>query len=90
MSELSMHELEAEIGEVLPEREALSAIAIGRGNHATQINNHNTTNNVTSHVTTVNANDFSNATAVRLRQHGHLLGPPDRRRERLSLLILTV
>jgi hypothetical protein len=63
MSELSMHELEAQTGEVLPEREALSAVAIGFGNHATQINNHNTTNNLTSHVTTVNASDSSNATS---------------------------
>ena len=31
MSELSMHELEAELGEVLPEREALSAIASAGG-----------------------------------------------------------
>jgi hypothetical protein len=54
MSELSMHEMEAELGEVLPEREALSAIAFGRGSHATQV----------THVTNVNANDFSNATAV--------------------------
>ena len=63
MSELSMHELEAQTGEVLPEREALSAIATGFGTHATQINNHNTTNNLSSHVTTVSASDSSNATS---------------------------
>jgi hypothetical protein len=54
MSELSMRELEAELGEVLPQREALSAIAFGPRSHATQV----------THVTHVNANDFSNATAV--------------------------
>jgi hypothetical protein len=59
MSELSMHELEAQTGEVLPEREALSAIAIGSRNHATQINNHNTTNNITSHTTTVSSSNSS-------------------------------
>ena len=45
MSELSMHELAAELGEVLPEREALSVgFAFGSFNHRTTINqNHITT-----------------------------------------------
>jgi hypothetical protein len=54
MSELSMRELEAQTGEVLPEREALSAIAFGPRSHATQV----------THITNVHANDFSNAIAV--------------------------
>ena len=50
MSELSMHELEAQTGEVLPEREALSVgVAIGSFNHRT------------THITAVNANNASNA-----------------------------
>ena len=56
MSELSMQELEAQHGEVLPEREALSVgFAIGSFNHRTTIN-HNTT-----HVTTVTASNSSSA-----------------------------
>ena len=46
MSELSMHELEAQIGEVLPEREALS-VFVGSFNHHTTIN-HNTTHTTTA------------------------------------------
>ena len=39
MPELSMHELEAQTGEVLPEREALSAAFVfGSRNHVTQVN----------------------------------------------------
>ena len=46
MSELSMRELEAQTGEVLPEREALSAYFVfGPHNRITQV----------SHTTTVNA-----------------------------------
>jgi hypothetical protein len=60
MSELSMHELEAQTGEVLPEREALSVV-IGSFNHRTNIN-HNTTNNTTTvHTTTVTATNNSSA-----------------------------
>jgi hypothetical protein len=33
MSELSMHELEAQTGEVLPEREALSRVTVINGGH---------------------------------------------------------
>ncbi len=56
MSELSMHELEAQHGEVLPEREALSVgFAVGSFNHRTTINN------TTTHVTTVTASNSSNA-----------------------------
>ena len=54
MSELSMHELEAQTGEVLPEREALS-VFVGSFNHHTTIN-HNTT-----HTTTVTATNSSSA-----------------------------
>jgi hypothetical protein len=56
MSELSMHELAAELGEVLPEREALSVgFAVGSFNHRTTINqNHITT-------TTVNGTNTSSA-----------------------------
>jgi len=50
MSELSMHELEAQTGEVLPEREALAVgFAFGSFNHNT------------NHVTVVNTNNGSNA-----------------------------
>jgi hypothetical protein len=50
MSELSMHELEAQTGEVLPEREALSVgFAIGSFNHRT------------THITNVNAGNSSTA-----------------------------
>jgi len=60
MSELSMHELEAQTGEVLPEREALS-VFVGSFNHRTTIN-HNTNNNTTTvHSTTVTASNSSNA-----------------------------
>src|SRR6476620_11225564 len=56
MSELSMHELEAQTSEVLPEREALSVgVAIGSFNHRTTIN-HNTTNNI-NHTTTVTSSN---------------------------------
>jgi hypothetical protein len=56
MSELSMHELAAELGEVLPEREALSVgFAIGSFNHRT------TVTNTTTHVTSVNATNASSA-----------------------------
>jgi hypothetical protein len=52
MSELSMHELEAQTGEVLPEREALSAYFVfGSHNRITQV----------SHTTTVTATNASNA-----------------------------
>jgi hypothetical protein len=52
MSELSMHELEAQTGEVLPEREALSVgFAVGSFNHRT------------THITTVNAGNASSAVA---------------------------
>jgi hypothetical protein len=62
MSELSMHELEAQTGEVLPEREALSVgFAINSFNHTTNVNHNTTTTTTTSHVTTVNANNSSNA-----------------------------
>jgi hypothetical protein len=37
MSELSIHELETEHAEVLPEREALSFLHIGGGNHVTSV-----------------------------------------------------
>ena len=58
MSALSMHELEAQTGEVLPEREALSVgVAIGSFNHRTTIN-HNTTNNI-NHTTTVSSSNSS-------------------------------
>ncbi len=49
MSELSILELEAQHGEVLPEREALSVgFAFGSFNHRTTITNNTTTNHVTS------------------------------------------
>jgi hypothetical protein len=51
MSELSMHELEAQTGEVLPEREALSSFAFGSYNHRT------------THITNVNAINGSSAVA---------------------------
>jgi len=63
MSELSMHELEAQHGEVLPEREALSTIVLGSHNHVTQVNNH-VNNHVTSHVTTVSANQSASSTSA--------------------------
>jgi hypothetical protein len=65
MSELSILELEAQTGEVLPEREALSVV-IGSFNRHTTIN-HNTTNNTTTttvHTTTVTATDSSSATVT--------------------------
>ena len=52
MSELSMHELEAQTGEVLPEREALSVFAVGSFNHRT------------THITNVNAVNSSNAVST--------------------------
>jgi hypothetical protein len=53
MSELSMHELEAQTGEVLPEREALAVgFAFGSFNHRT------------THITAVNANNGSNAQVI--------------------------
>src|ERR1700720_2963958 len=53
MSELSMHELEAQTGEVLPEREALAVgFAFGSFNHTT------------NHLTAVNANNGSNAQVI--------------------------
>jgi hypothetical protein len=57
MSELSMHELAAELGEVLPEREALSVV-IGSFNHRTTIN-HNS-----NHVTTAVITASNSSTAV--------------------------
>ena len=52
MSELSPHELEAQTGEVLPEREALSVgFAFGSFNHRT------------THITNVNAGNSSTAVA---------------------------
>jgi hypothetical protein len=48
MSELSMRELAAELGEVLPEREALSAIAFGPRSHATQVNAFNQANSLST------------------------------------------
>jgi hypothetical protein len=53
MSELSMHELEAQTGEVLPEREALS-VFVGSFNHRTTIN-HNTTHNTNANITAANS-----------------------------------
>jgi hypothetical protein len=54
MSELSILELEAQHGEVLPEREALSVgFAIGSFNHRTTITNN------TNHTTSVNASNTS-------------------------------
>ena len=53
MSELSMHELEAQTGEVLPEREAL---AVGFA--------FNSFNHTTNHFTAVNANNGSNAQVI--------------------------
>jgi hypothetical protein len=66
MSELSMHELEAQTGEVLPEREALGVV-IGSFNHRTTIN-HNT-----SHATTavINANNTSNAVSTGIASSAH-------------------
>jgi hypothetical protein len=70
MSELSMHELEAQTGEVLPEREALSVgFATGSFNHTTTVN-HNTTHVTSATVTGVNSSSanvvgsaFSSATS---------------------------
>ena len=59
MSELSMHELEAQTGEVLPEREALS-IFVGSFNHPTTIN-HNTTHTTS---TVITASNSSNAVST--------------------------
>jgi hypothetical protein len=67
MSELSILELEAQHGEVLPEREALSVgFAIGSFNHRTTINDtHNTTTtNTTSHVTSVTASNSSSSSVT--------------------------
>jgi hypothetical protein len=66
MSELSMHELEAQTGEVLPEREALGVV-IGSFNHRTTIN-HNT-----SHATTavINANNTSTAVSTGIASSAH-------------------
>ena len=57
MSELSMHELEAQTGEVLPEREALS-VFVGSFNHNTTVN-HNA-----NHVTAANVNGVNTANAA--------------------------
>ena len=63
MSELSILELEAQHGEVLPEREALSVgFAVGSFNHRTTITN-NTTNN-TTHITTVTASNSSSSSVT--------------------------
>jgi hypothetical protein len=60
MSELSILELEAQHGEVLPEREALSVgVAIGSFNHRTTINHNTTTNTATTHTTSVSASNSS-------------------------------
>jgi hypothetical protein len=49
MAELSMHELEAQTGEVLPEREALSAAFVfGSRNHVTQVNAFNQANSLST------------------------------------------
>ena len=57
MSELSMHELAAELGEVLPEREALSVgFAICSFNHRTTINQ--------NHITTATVNGTNTSTAA--------------------------
>jgi hypothetical protein len=58
MSELSIHELEAQTGEVLPEREALSVFAFNSFNR--HIDSHNTTT-TTTHITTVTATNSSNS-----------------------------
>jgi len=48
MSELSIHELEAQHGEVLPEREALSHFTLGSYNtHVNAINHVNASNHAT-------------------------------------------
>jgi hypothetical protein len=67
MSELSILELEAQHGEVLPEREALSVgVAIGSFNHRTTVTNN------TTHVTTVNAsNGSTSAVANSLLSSSH-------------------
>jgi len=57
MSELSMHELEAQTGEVLPEREALATFVYAPHSRFTQINN--TSNHITS--TTISASNTSSA-----------------------------
>ena len=59
MSELSMRELKAQTGEVLPEREALS-VFVGSFNHRTTIN-HNS-NHVTT--TVITASNSSNAVST--------------------------
>jgi hypothetical protein len=57
MSELSMHELEAQTGEVLPEREALSVgYAVGSFNHRTTVNQ--------NHITTANVNGVNTSSAA--------------------------
>lgn len=61
MSELSILELEAQHGEVLPEREALS-VFVGSFNRNTTVN-HNTTN-TTTHVTTVTASNSSSSSVA--------------------------
>lgn len=65
MSELSMHELEAQTGEVLPEREALSVFAINSFNHRTTINHNHTTTAV------INANNTSTAVSTGIASSAH-------------------
>jgi len=63
MSELSMHELEAQTGEVLPEREALSTYFVfGSRNHVTQVT-HNTAVNASNASSAVSTGAFSSATS---------------------------
>jgi hypothetical protein len=61
MSELSIHELEAQTGEVLPEREALSVFAFNSFNRHIDSHNTTTTNNTTTHLTTVTASNSSSS-----------------------------
>ena len=64
MSELSMRELEAQTGEVLPEREALSAYFVfGSHNRVTQVS-HTTTVNATNTSTAVSNGALSSATST--------------------------
>ena len=64
MSELSMHELEAQTGEVLPESEALSTYFVfGSRNHVTQVT-HNTAVNATNASSAVSNGAFSSATST--------------------------
>jgi len=66
MSELSMHELEAQTGEVLPEREALS-VFVGSFNHRTTIN-HNANHTTTA---TISASNTSSAVSTGIGSSAH-------------------